>query len=233
MPILFVSGWGSGAGKSTVCQTILSVLLQEGVPAGDVAYIKPVTQCEAVTEVVEFCKLHGITSKGIGPVVFAAGVTNAVIGSEDFMGKRESMLKSAVGAVLDLAKDHKVVIVDGVGYPAVGTCCGVGNGDVASALKCPVILVAPPGLGDAIDTCEQMMAYFTFKGNTPRGIVFNKCRDTARHKASDVQPLVIKYFSSIHPSISILGFLPAIPTEAPREDLSSCVDKKALMALLM
>lgn len=41
------------------------------------------------------------------------------------------MLASAERAVRDLGAGKRLVIVDGVGYAAVGSICGVSNADIA------------------------------------------------------------------------------------------------------
>ena len=56
-----------------------------------------------------------------------------------------------MNAVDELSEDRKVVIIDGVGFPAVGTVCGTSNADVAAALRAPVVLVVKSGVGGAID----------------------------------------------------------------------------------
>jgi dethiobiotin synthetase len=212
MTIVYVAGWGSGAGKSTFCQSLLDWMRLKGRSC---AYIKPVTQCEAVTPVAEYCELHNVPCVPIGPVVFRNGVTNAVIAAEDFIASRHEHLERAVGAVRSLQADGVTVVVDGVGYPSVGSCVGCGNGDVAAALGASIILVCPDGLGDAIDTMELMISYFVHKGCTITAVVFNKVRDTVRHKRADVNPLIVKYMAEVHPSIALLGFVPLEDGVAP------------------
>ena len=46
----------------------------------------------------------------------------------------EEMLNSVKKEVDRLCEGRKVVIIDGVGYPAVGSICGVSNADIAKAL---------------------------------------------------------------------------------------------------
>ena len=45
----------------------------------------------------------------------------------------------------ELCKGKKYVIIDGVGYPSVGSIVGVSNANVAAALKCDVILIGKQG----------------------------------------------------------------------------------------
>ena len=42
--------------------------------------------------------------------------------------------------------------VSGVGYPAVGSICGISNADAAKALHASVLLVGKSGVGDAVDS---------------------------------------------------------------------------------
>ena len=75
-PAVMIVGTGAGAGKSTVCLAIIQALLQNtSLKADEIAYIKPCTQCEGVQLVSKFCHRHGITHRGIGPVVYVHGFT--------------------------------------------------------------------------------------------------------------------------------------------------------------
>jgi dethiobiotin synthetase len=228
MPIIFVAGWGSGAGKSTVCQAVVQWIQAKGMAP---AYIKPVTQCEAVTPVAAYCEATGVPHVAVGPVVFRSGVTNEAIVSPNFLRDRDVFLERAVSAVAALAIGNRTVVVDGVGYPSVGSCVGCGNGDVASALGAQVLHVCPDGLGDAIDTMELMVAYFRSKSCLVAGVLFNKVRDTMRHRRRDVEPLIQKYMKEVHPDIALLGFIPYDDTmESP---LSTMVDFDLLLPLLI
>jgi BioD-like phosphotransacetylase family protein len=121
-----------------------------GVKPSELAYIKPVTQCEAEQSVVKFCNLTGIACEGIGPVVFYRGFTRAFLDGQ--AGTSEELIQSAVAAVDTIQRGKKIVVVDGVGYPAVGSICGISNADVARALGAPVLLVGKSGVGDAVDS---------------------------------------------------------------------------------
>jgi hypothetical protein len=46
-------------------------------------------------------------------------------------------------------RGRKVVVVDGVGFPAVGSIVGMSNAVLARA---PVVLVCPRGVGNAVDS---------------------------------------------------------------------------------
>lgn len=69
-------------------------------------------------------------------------------------------------------------MVDGVGYPAVGSICGVSNGDVAAALDAPVLLVGKSGVGDAVDSYNLNACFFEARGVRVLGGVFNRISTT-------------------------------------------------------
>ncbi len=49
----------------------------------------------------------------------------------------------------------------GVGYPAVGSICGISNADSANALNASVLLVGKSGVGDAVDSFNLNARYVT------------------------------------------------------------------------
>jgi len=51
---VFISGDKSSVGKSTTCLCLLSSLVRLGVSPASIAYIKPVTQCEAEQPITRF-----------------------------------------------------------------------------------------------------------------------------------------------------------------------------------
>lgn len=69
-------------------------------------------------------------------------------------------------------------MVDGVGYPAVGSICGVSNGDVAAHLDAPVLLVGKSGVGDAVDSYNLNACFFETRGVRVLGGVFNRIPTT-------------------------------------------------------
>lgn len=74
--LLFVSGSGSGVGKSHVSLTLLMSLLESGVfRADELAYIKPCTQCESVQLISKYCAARAIACVGRGPVLYRPGFT--------------------------------------------------------------------------------------------------------------------------------------------------------------
>jgi hypothetical protein len=156
---LFISGDRSSVGKTTTCQYLLASFLGLGISPQDLAYIKPVTQCEAEQSVIKFCEEQGIACCGIGPVVFYKGFTRAYL--EGTTETSAELLVNVQRAVETISEGKKLVLIDGVGYPSVGSICGVSNADTAAALNSPVLLIGKSGVGDAVDSFN-MNAWFDF-----------------------------------------------------------------------
>ena len=170
--LLFLSGDRSSVGKSSTCLSILAALVTLGVDPSLIAYIKPVTQCEAEQPVTQYCQRVGISHVGIGPVVFYKGFTRAFLKGET--EPSTTLIQTAVDAVNTLAKGKRLVVVDGVGYPAVGSICNLSNGDIARALQAPVVLIGKSGVGDAVDSYNMNARFFETYGVTVLGGIFNK-----------------------------------------------------------
>lgn len=64
---------------------------------------------------------------------------------------------------ITVSRGRRVLIVDGVGFPAVGSIVGVDNADVAKAARAPVLLVCKSGVGGAIDSFNLNCCYFASK----------------------------------------------------------------------
>ena len=199
--MLFIGGDKSAVGKSTTCLCLLASLLagpstgKDGASTHtdimtfkpeDLAYIKPVTQCEADTTVTKFCNEVGIACIPIGPVVFYKGFTRSFLAAESEF-TREEYLEQVRASVAALGLGKRLVLIDGVGYPSVGSICGLSNAEVCRALgervvgeverplrSPPVLLVGKPGVGDAIDSYNLNERYFQSFGVRVLGALFNK-----------------------------------------------------------
>lgn len=205
---LFLSGDRSSVGKSSMCLAILVSLLRKGVPPSALAYIKPVTQCEAEQPVTLFCNRVGITNRGIGPVVFYKGFTRAYLNGET--APAHSLLEEAHAAVMEISQGKAFTLVDGVGYPSVGSICNLSNADVARQLNAPVLLIGKSGVGDAVDSYNLNSAYFELKGVRVLGGVFNKLPLDGYYSLDNCKDAVTMYFEQFKPHEMPYGFVPTI-----------------------
>lgn len=195
--LLYVSGAQSGVGKSTLCLGVLRGLIDAGVAADRLAYIKPCTQCEDVQMISKFCEREGVAHRGIGPVRFYQGFTAAVISGEDAERPEERRAR-VVEAVREIGRGKEVVLVDGVGYPGVGSTAGVSNAEVAAALGAPVLVVGRPGVGNAIDSFSMIRVYFEAMGVRVLGAVFgNVPAKASYHTPESCHAATTAYFARI------------------------------------
>lgn len=212
--LLFISGDRSSVGKTTTSLAVLSKLVEAGVfSREEIAYIKPATQCEKPQPITLFCEAAGIDAVGIGPIVFYKGFTRSFL-SGDVPGGAETLLREAVQAVRRVGRGKKLVVVDGVGYPAVGSICGVSNADVCEAIGAPVLLVGKSGVGDAVDSFNLNAAFFEARGLTVLGAIFNKLDREGYYSLESCRSAVAAYFRQFRQRQRLYGF-------APKADLGS------------
>ncbi|CAM9243051.1 unnamed protein product [Ectocarpus sp. 13 AM-2016] len=210
-------GCGFGVGKSSTCLGLLGALLRrEDLCSSDLAYIKPATQCEKPQLVTDWCEANGVACRGIGPVVFYKlwGCFDPLPLMREFLkggaGTSEELLQEIKDAVEEISSGKKVVVVDGVGYPAVGSICGVSNGDVAAALKAPVLLVGKSGVGDAVDSYNLNACFFEARGVRVLGGVFNRISTAGYYSLERCREAVTSYFVQANPNALPYGFVPEI-----------------------
>ncbi|OQS03399.1 hypothetical protein THRCLA_04300 [Thraustotheca clavata] len=204
---LFIAGDKSQVGKSTTCMALLGALLQLGYQPHELAYIKPATQCEAPQMISSFCEFHGIDAVPIGPVVFYSGFTRAFIEGNDRQEASKMLLEQIQDKVNELSLHKRIVLIDGVGYPSVGSICGVSNAQVATALApISVVLVGKAGVGDAVDSFNLNATYFKHHGVRVLGGIFNKLPLEGYYSLENCKAIVSKYFEATE--YKAYGFVP-------------------------
>lgn len=209
---VFVSGDRAQVGKSTVCLGLIGALLRHGYAPGDIAYIKPATQCEKTQVIARFCRQQGIECCDIGPIVFYSGFTREFLkGSTD---SAEQLLANVRAKVEELSVGRKIVVIDGVGYPAVGSICGVSNANVARVLQTPVVLVGKRGVGDAVDSFNLNACFFESHGVKVLGAIFNRLPLDGYYSLENCKENVTRYFAQFQPEKQVYGFLPELTEEA-------------------
>ena len=208
---IFISGDRSQVGKSIVCLGLLSALLSRGLKPSEIAYIKPATQCEAPQLVGKFCAARGIANRPIGPIVYYSGFTRAFLAGET--DTASAMLSAVTQACDELGKGRKVLIIDGVGYPAVGSITQTSNAAVAKAVGAPVLLVGKSGVGDAVDSYVLNRSVFVLASVPVLGAVFNKLADdSSYYSLENCKAAVGEWFSQAGDGQKAYGFLPQMQT---------------------
>ncbi|KAE9077442.1 hypothetical protein PF010_g23505 [Phytophthora fragariae] len=205
---IFVSGDRAQVGKSTMCLGLVGALLRAGYAAEELAYIKPATQCEKPQLVTKFCRQQGVAYCEVGPILFYKGFTREFLRGET--DSASTLLDKARLKVEEVGRGKKVVVVDGVGYPAVGSICGVSNAHVAKKLEVPVVLVGKKGVGDAVDSFNLNAAFFESHGVKVLGGIFNRLPEDGFYSLEHCKENVTAYFEQFQPDKHVYGFLPEL-----------------------
>eukprot|EP00041_Stephanoeca_diplocostata_P040794 m.1640904 g.1640904 ORF g.1640904 m.1640904 type:complete len:331 (+) comp44288_c0_seq1:231-1223(+) len=200
---IFVAGSSSGSGKSTVSLALLGALLRSKLYTADqLAYIKPATQGIQTTLTAKFCKSMGIACQHVGPVVFYRGFTHAFL--EGKTPTSAELLASVEREVERISKDKSITIIDGVGYPAVGSVVGCSNAHIAAVTNASVLVVGKEGVGDAIDSFNLCASYFEAQAVPVIGTIINRISSDNYKRTTTYVP---KYFAQFRPRQSVFGFV--------------------------
>jgi AAA domain len=230
---IFVAGDRMSVGKTSVCLGLLGSLIQTGYSPERLAYIKPATQNEKPQLVQHYCERLGIPCVSIGPIVYYRGFTRSFLAGET---ESSSELLHKVGVAVDaLAQDKDVVVVDGVGFPAVGSICGTDNASVAIASSYPelsssvdgstsvvtgrkpmgVLIVGGPGVGGAVDAFNLNATYFEQSKVPVLGAIFNKLSLDGFYSLENCKAAITSYFAQNEHQIrnerQPFGFIPLFP----------------------
>ena len=247
---IFIAGDRSQVGKSSVCLGLIGSLLKMGYPPSSLAYIKPATQCEATQLVATYCDKLGVANRPVGPVVYYKGFTRSFLAGET--EGTDQLLSEAGRAVDDMAEGKRVVIVDGVGYPAVGSVCGTDNAAVAAScgvsdsstgsvarIPTPVLLVGKSGVGDAIDSFNLNATYFESNGVPVIGSVFNRLSLDGFYSLENCKKAVVSYFDQYQQDKRAFGFIPEVQgiansrKETNESDAMDAGDKRSQIEIAM
>lgn len=218
---IFVSGDRSSVGKSSVCLGILGTLVaKHGYEPSSLAYIKPATQCEAPQLIQMYCEKVGIPCIPVGPVVYFKGFTRSFLAGET--ASSQDLLASGGEAVDEIARGKRLVMIDGVGFPSVGSICGTDNASMARACGYPsegndrtpvgVLLVGGPGVGSAVDAYNLNATYFRSRNVPVIGAIFNKLSLEGFYSLENCREQVTRYFDQqTSNSARPFGFVPLTP----------------------
>ncbi len=247
---IFIAGDRTQVGKSSVCLGILGTLVQKlGYPPSSLAYIKPATQCEETQLVTTFCNKYGIENCPVGPIVYYRGFTRAYLNGET--QSSEQLLEKVEQAVQNIGRGKAIIIIDGVGYPSVGSITNTDNASVAIAsgydkwqngksikVPCATLIVGKKGVGDAVDSYNMNANYFRMRNVPILGAIFNRLPADGYYSFDNCKVAISSYFrkrfdSGIYDSVSarmkeekVFGFVPEVGDIADLQDKAHLQQKK-------
>ena len=150
----------------------------------------------------------GISNRSIGPVVFYKGFTRAYLAGET--ESSYELLNNIQKAVNSISINKRLTIIDGVGYPSVGSICSISNANVAKCLHSPVILVGQAGVGNAVDSHNLNSTYFESHGVRVLGAIFNKQLLDGFYSLESGRESITSYFNQYKSYQKPYGFIPLL-----------------------
>jgi dethiobiotin synthetase len=240
---IFILGTARDVGKTVTSIGVIGKLLsaEHGYAPHEIGYIKPVgqqtlsvveedgTPVEADKDAVVVTSLMGVGNVGfryLSPVIWQGGLTTSFIQDSitgDPLEGRDAFMARIRESYELVARNRRVVIVEGTGQPGVGSVAGVSNGDVINMLRemgVPVFvaLVTRGGIGATIDEVFPYFMSLDHMNTRVDGLIVNgvfanridRIRDALQGYYDHIfAPLYGRYLRQPFPPI--LGFVPTIP----------------------
>jgi hypothetical protein len=168
----------------------------------------------------------------VGPVVYYRGFTRAFLAGDT--DTTLELLQKIEVEVDNVARNKRVVVVDGVGFPAVGSICGTDNASVARASGYPspnggtrrppgVLLVGGSGVGSAVDAFNLNATYFETALVPVLGALFNKLSLEGFYSLENCKTQITSYFDQNERQLALgkrpFGFVPLCPGIAGEEGM--------------
>jgi uncharacterized protein len=240
---IFIVGTARDVGKTVTSVGVIGKLLspESGYTLDEIGYVKPVGQqvltvidddgspIDADKDAVVVTSLLNVRNVGyrhLSPVIWQGGLTASFISDSvdgDPLEGRQAFMRRIRESYELVARDRRVVIVEGTGQPGVGSVAGISNADVINMLRemgVPVFvaLVTRGGIGATIDEVFPYFMSLDHMGTRVDGLIINgvfpdkidKIRESLEGYYNRIfTPIYGQYLSQPFPPI--LGFVPLIP----------------------
>lgn len=226
---IFIAATGQNVGKTTTCLGVISGLQKRFQKVG---FIKPVGQRHVkvngglhVDKDVVLFKEHfnlPFSYEDMSPVILPSGFTRDYLDNKISNDHLREKIKSSF-TTISATSDY--IIVEGTGHSGVGSIIDLNNADVAAKLGLEVIIIAPGGLGSAIDELALNKLMFESKGARVRGIILNRVIEDKLDMIREYIPKVLKKWG-----IPLIGCIPynALLSNPSMQDFSALFDTPLL-----
>lgn len=173
---LYITGTQKDIGKTTLSVGLSYKFHQDGLSVG---YIKPLGQREKKIagqslhdDAVVISKILGDPSHTQAEMALALprGRVEKEISDLHSADLREKIKKSCD----ELNRNHDIVIIEGMGHVAMGSCIGVSGADVARISGAKAVLVTGGGIGKTIDEVALCSEFLVSNGVEFLGAIINK-----------------------------------------------------------
>jgi len=173
---LYIVGTQRDVGKTTLCIGLIDVLRRRGLRVG---YTKPLGQRVATVEgrpihddarlISSFLALDEHEQVPTAIPLPSGRVEKEVrdLDSSELGAKVVETFEAVVG-------EHDVIIIEGMGHVAMGSCLGLSSAEVARRLNAVALLVTGGGIGRTLDDIALCSTFITARGADLMGVVINK-----------------------------------------------------------
>ena len=173
---VYIGATRQNQGKTVTSLGLLNAFLKR---LHSVGYIKPVGQQVSIVDGEEVDK-DAILMKSVyklkenlkdmSPIAVPKGFTENYI----LKGNKRELRKKVIKSYDKVAKDKKMVVIEGTGHAGVGSVFDMSNVEVAGLLGSEVILVTCGGIGQPIDEIMLNKPTFDAGGVKILGVIINK-----------------------------------------------------------
>jgi BioD-like phosphotransacetylase family protein len=175
MKPLYVVGTQRDIGKTTFCIGLIGALRQRGLSVG---YTKPLGQRISSVDGQEVhddaLVVSQVLEEDAGSAPMAVPLTRGRVEREIFDLHAPELAEKVVQVCRRLRDQYDVVVIEGMGHVAMGSCLQLSAGDVAKAIGARPLLISEAGIGRAIDAISLCATFLTARGADMMGAVVNK-----------------------------------------------------------
>jgi len=173
---LYVVGTKRDVGKTTLCIGLINALRERGMRVG---YTKPLGQRISNVDGQAIHDDAMVVSESMGMTApesmsMAVPLTRGRVEQEIYDLHTPELAERIAQTCRQLRQDHDLVVVEGMGHVAMGSCLGLSAAEVARVLGAKAIIVSGGGIGRAIDDISLCATFLTARGAELAGAIVNK-----------------------------------------------------------
>jgi len=173
---LFIAGTSQHVGKTTTSIGLLHAFRKRGLSVG---YSKPLGQRVRQDEGHALHEDTVLVSRSLGmreddQPDLAVPLTKNKIGQAIQDAEVREYLDGIRRSHDAVAEGRDLVVVEGAGHVAVGSCVKVSTAEVACAVNARVLLISGGGVGSTIDSLSLSWDFLRYRGADVIGVLVNK-----------------------------------------------------------
>ena len=172
---LYVVGTDRNVGKTTFCLGLITNLRKRGLSVG---YIKPLGQRYKVADGRPIHDDALVVSRALGLEAESANMVlplgHGRVEQEVFDLHTPELAEKITASVDSLRNRHDLVVIEGMGHVAMGSCLKMSAADVARVVGARTLLIGGGGIGRAIDAIALCATFLETKNADLAGVVINK-----------------------------------------------------------